>query len=404
MNIKGNKYIWLKILNKHILELENLSKDYFIKIPFYENLLFDDLINNFDNEEYYLNIFKKFKCFDWEFFLKPIIIRSNAVFSEDKNNISWSWVYLSKIINNFTYENKNYFNKIYKISYKDVINLIKDTYLSNFNKQTDRYQKKNNIINEKLNLIIQEYIDGFPENEYIQNLKFDFHELMDTRESCYWIINSHVLWQPLLSQINYNWWLFYLNNNNIEHFFDDIKIEKKFLLFLWKLITYFKTFYKNPFQIEFWLEWNSLYLFQFKYLDKKYLKETKIFNINDNKLNLLFTWKCIWVHKGIYNIVSNFNDNSNNEWVIILNNTYWSSMWFDYTCLPKKWWVIILWGSNSEHSHLHTICSELWLFVIYDEKKNYNAFWNNDIEYLDLYWYKKIKIKSNGIIWNIYWI
>lgn len=410
--IKQNILVyWAKAANlmeiKKVIEWISGILDENIVIPRFECIpvfIYDKWLAWEDIDECIRWFFEKFKWNEY-------ILRSSAVYSEDGQETTWAWVYDS-VTATIPEDDINNFD-VFKEKLLIVFNSVDSDAARN-------YRNQNWIETEKMWVIVQEYIDLWADKWYVDSIVKNVPELMRvTISNTANIINRNKLMK------------WFMGNNfrfDIYHCSPDMhKIKINISSVFSKLCILLESLYGKPVQIEIWfkkgesfLDGNLYSLFQIRPLPANFDKKIEM-SFPDSET--VFIWKSIWVWDLTLDIISNLDDNSDKEWVVIFNSSdFATEMNHIYDHLPKRWAVIVIWPSIEGLWHIETICAEKEILCIFNKKKlshkrpiwvDFDAHFakrtiimriNLHCPNLDFKWFKKLRVVSDWLEWKVYWI
>ncbi len=393
----------LDIISSFSFELNNK-----LYIPFFDTV---DVIV-YDKWKKWEEISNDLKPYYEQIKWKKIIIRSSAVYSEDREDSTWAWIYESIEFD---------FNK----SFEDFLKIVEKVYESVDSKRAIKYRLEKWIENEKMWLIIQ---------ELVEEEGWTWDDFNCIREK--WYVNTVVKWVPRLIDISLQKWLRPIVDKNMllrrfvhEYSQDSIfyyqldtyKLEDSYMLVWLAMFTYMlEKYYNKPLQIEFITsEFYSFNLsssekkhaiLQVRYLPSNYSEIKKI--VFPDK-EVLFEWRALWIWDLELDVLPNWEDNSKKEWITIFESSKFTSTegGMEVYNLPDSWVVIVLWESSEDHWHIETLCAEKWILLIFNKnhKPSYyiepmRMFWDEESRcYTDeLWWYKRLHVVMDGLIGKVY--
>ncbi len=411
--VKQNTLIyWAKAAN--LIEIQKVMGwisgilDENIVIPRFECIpvfIYDKWLAWGNIDEYIRWFFEKFKWSEY-------ILRSSAVYSEDWEETTWAWVYDS-IPATTPEDDINSFD-VFKEKLLTVFNSVDSGAARN-------YRSQNWIETEKMWVIVQEYIDLWNDKWYVDSIVKNVPELMRvTMSNTANIIDRNKLMKWFMGN-NFRFDIYHCSPDM--HKVIKLNISSVFS----KLCILLESLYGKPVQIEIWfkkgesfLDGDLYSLFQIRPLPANFNKKIGI-SFPDGET--IFTWKSIWVWDLTLDVISNLDDNSNKEWVVIFNSSdFATEISHLYDHLPKRWAVIVIWPSKEGLWHIETICAEKGVLCIFNKKKlsHKRPIWVDVVAHLakrgtlmrknlyspnlDLKWFKKLRIVSDWLEWRVYWM
>lgn len=367
----GNKYNNLIKLREYVKLLENKNfNDFSIHVPkfIWLDISFFDLyitdINLFKVElkSFYEKVFEEIKSFE----CNEIILRSSALYSEDSEEHFGAGLYSSLIIQKDS-------------SFEKFLETVIKIYESLENNLAVVYRKKHNIENEKMGIVIQEYIPAKIVSAWNRD---SFWEV--------WFLNS--MWQnnKNIISIMQNWKSIILDRKKI----DNLTEESKYCSFdhksnlsewmlklpydtywfdysfpyieLWKISKEITTMYWKENQIEYCIAEDKvkyrdkIFLLQVRPFSKDFIKEKEIKEPKD--LEFIDSFPCpfflepceldVWFETLVWNT----------ERVLIEFSSYQVSMWWKdieesfLSQLPKV--LVIETANHPDHWHLESMAAE----------------------------------------------
>lgn len=447
LNKQNNLNIKLQVPTFELISSEIFDK-YF---TFTSKWKFDFKDDNscIEYEDYIVDLSKKY-------YQKNLVVRSSAIYSEDWE-ITWAWVYDSVILtkneddkkiwdlrfSNNLKDKVIYSSNEYNNAFKMAIYLV---FRSIVSEKAIDYRNYNNIPNESMWLIIQEYVlrdnIGYDYNYY--NTKYQWYAQIDSilknnpnyLRIIWWddwvmVIDKEKIGDSFFDEINsifnrtkkYNYW-WKINNINKWLFpYDMYKMPPIIWIVLMKIWYELEKKFWKEVQIELWFKSDN-----FKEVMKE-LDDKDEYNKIDIKLNItidffqirqlpwnykikkevifpnkepIFEWYCfsIWdfildnINYKIDNKEKSVYDIKYENWVYTYLNSYWASDRNENELLPKSWAIIILNSVWISFWHIETLCAEKDILCVFAKE------WVDDWDlsnFKNRWWLDETNVKRQDI-------
>ena len=385
------KWANLWIISQVVSKFQKYSRD--VYIPDFERIstkIYEKWKNQEDIESDLLTFYE---WINW----RKVMIRSSAVYSEDNEKSTWAWIYDTIELE----ENA---------SMEDFKRAVIKVFESVDNPKALEYRNLQGIKDEKMWLILQEYVHHIWNNDK-------------------WYVNTVLKWVPELIDISLDSWIrpivtkvrvldmlaLWKRDSVFYYQLDSSRFDKiSELVELSKLAFILEKYYWQAIQIEFILgtRW-KICLLQTRFLPLNYSEKVSISFPSDK--TPIFTWRSLWVFDEILDVLPNWKNNSDLNWVVVFDSSRFVSLWekIKIKNLPKSWVIIILWSSYEDRWHIETLCAEKWLNLIFrnwfiwknDTHKRVALHWMDKIGWkqIDNYeWHTRLHLVSDWLEWRIF--
>ena len=284
---------------------------------------------------------------------RAIIVRSSAVYSEDAEDATGAGIYDSITIEAGA-------------SVGEIVLAMQKVYESVESSQAIAYRKQKGIGDEKMGLVVQEFIDTSSNKRgYANTALKNVPELMEIAYANGFrsVIDKQRAQNVLRGG----------DEDSIFHFQVDIRRKSTVILqMVSRLMVLLEKYYAQPVQIEFLEEegkfgMEEINLVQARFLPKSF-SEKKHMEFPEG--DALFAGRAVGIFDVTLPVLLNRRDNSEKEGVVLFNSSkYFSDNYNNVSeeTLPAAGGVVVLGPSPKDFGHVETLAAEKGLALVFDD-------------------------------------
>ena len=294
----------------------------------------------------------------WEKKEVKIIVRSSAMYSEDNEFITGAGIYQSQVVEGNSYE--------------EFCKAIECVFISCNSEWAQKYRKDNNIPNEYMGLVVQEYISEW-ESGHVNSIMQHRPELMEISFGKYQWVRPIIYKENIMDFI---FWAFSQKDKSIYHYEIDRDKFDGWLLSssrdLSIIVSILERYFRKPIQVEFVCKKqkehsrrsNTISIVQVRPLPVSFSERYDINFLDDQQE--IREWRALGVCDEEYDILTTGEDNTDKIGAVVFtaNNYATLNSRSLEKSIPKKW-VVIVENPGWTDGHIETLCAEKWVVCVF---------------------------------------